>query len=102
MINEKSYQWSYPLWFDTEQYNTVYKFIVAFIEKELSCKLDIYLLRFLYFKLKEIKEEKFAFPKKINEFFSNLENLTKFLSEEFTQNNQKDWTKVIYDNEKVL
>lgn len=43
-----------------------------------------------------MKGGKLVFPNKINEFFTNLENLGQFLKEEYYVNNQKNWTKVYF------
>ena len=40
-----------------------------------------------------MKGEILAFPK-INEFFTNFENLVIFFKEEFNKNGVKDWNKV--------
>ena len=41
------------------------------------------------------KNEKYSFSNKLNEFWLNQKNIPIFLESEFSENEKKDWNKVI-------
>jgi hypothetical protein len=98
----KIYNWDFPEWFDSRQYNSISEFIIAYLEQVLS-------IRYWF-----AMEEKKSIPKHVlpsnfslcdeglfNELFDNREKLIEFLKTEYGCCKEKLFGSVI-DLKKLL